>query len=242
MDLGLRGRVAVVTAASKGLGRATALALAAEGCDLVLSSRGGAELEATAADAAALGIAVDVMAADVTDPATPARLVDRALERFGRLDVAVANAGGPPAGRALDQDDGAILAAVGLNLLPSVRLVRAAATPMGAAGWGRIVLITSATVKQPAPNLALSNTARAGLWGWAKTAAQDLFPSGVTLNLACPGFHRTGRMLDLYGDHPPGPMGDPADFGAAVAFLCSEQAAFVNATTLVVDGGATLGL
>lgn len=242
MDLGLRGRAAVVTAASRGLGRATALALAAEGCDLVLSSRGGAPLEATAADAAALGVAVDVVAADVTDPDTPSRLVERALERFGRLDVAVANAGGPPAGRALDQDDEAILAAVGLNLLPSVRLVRAAATPMRAAGWGRIVLITSATVKQPAPGLALSNTARAGLWGWAKTAAQDLFPAGVTLNLACPGLHRTDRMLDLYGDTPPGPMGDPADFGAAVTFLCSQQAAFLTSTTLVIDGGATLGL
>lgn len=242
MDLGLAGRAAVVTAASRGLGRATALALAAEGCDLVLSSRGGEQLEATAADAAALGVAVDVVAADVTDPDTPSRLVERALARFGRLDVAVANAGGPPAGRALDQDDEAILAAVGLNLLPSVRLVRAAATPMGHAGWGRIVLITSATVKQPSPTLALSNTARAGLWGWAKTAAQDLFPSGVTLNLACPGLHRTDRVIELYGGSPPSPLGDPADFGAAITFLCSQQAAFVTATTLVIDGGATLGL
>jgi 3-oxoacyl-[acyl-carrier protein] reductase len=243
MDLGLAGRVAVVTAGSRGLGRASALALAAEGCDLVLSSRGGPALEATAADAAALGVAVEAVAADVTDPGTPARLVARALERFGRLDVAVANAGGPPAGRALEVDDDAILSAVGLNLLPSVRLVRAAAGPMTVAGWGRMVLITSATVKQPSPTLALSNTARAGLWGWAKTAAQDLFPSGVTLNLACPGLHRTDRILELYGaEGNAAPMGDPADFGAAVTFLCSRQAAFVTATTLVVDGGATLGL
>ncbi len=243
MDLGLTGRVAVVTASSRGLGRATALALAAEGCDLVVSSRGAEALHATAADAASLGVTVEAVEADVTDPATPSRLVERAVERFGRLDIAVGNAGGPPAGRALEVDDEAILAAVGLNLLPSVRLVRAAAEPMRAAGWGRIVLITSATVKQPSPVLALSNTARAGLWGWAKTAAQDLAPSGVTLNLACPGLHRTDRMLQLYGDGPPpGPMGDPADFGSAVAFLCSQQAAFVIATTLVVDGGATLGL
>jgi 3-oxoacyl-[acyl-carrier protein] reductase len=242
MDLGLAGRVAVVTAASRGLGRATALALAAEGCDLVLSSRGGPALEATAADAAALGVAVEVVAADVTDPATPARLVERAQQRFDRLDVAVANAGGPPAGRALEVGDEAILAAVGLNLLPSVRLVRAAAVPMRSAGWGRMVLITSATVKQPSPALALSNTARTGLWGWAKTAAQDLFASGITLNLLCPGLHRTDRMLELYGEGGVGPMGDPADFGAAAAFLCSQQAAFVTATTLVVDGGATLGL
>ncbi len=243
MDLGLTGRAAVVAAASRGLGRASALALAAEGCDLVLSSRGGAALEATAADAAALGVAVDVVAADVTEVGTPARLVERALERFGRLDVAVANAGGPPAGRALQVDDDAILAAIGLNLLPSVRMVRAAAEPMRAAGWGRIVLITSATVKQPSPTLALSNTARTGLWGWAKTAAQDLFPSGVTLNLACPGLHRTDRVLELYGEGGnPNAMGDPADFGAVVTFLCSQQAAFVTATTLVVDGGASLGL
>ena len=243
MDLGLAGRVALVTAASKGLGRATALALAAEGCDLVLSSRGGAALQATAAEAAAMGVAVEVVPADVTDPAAPAALVERALARFGRLDVAVANAGGPPAGRALEVDDDAILGAVGQNLLPSVRLVRAAAEPMRSAGYGRMVLITSVSVKQPLPGLALSNTARAGLWGWAKTAAQDLFSSGVTLNLACPGLHRTDRVLDLYGDAgPPAPLGDPADFGAAVTFLCSRQAAFVTATTLVIDGGATLGL
>ena len=243
MDLGLAGRVAVVTAGSRGLGRATALALAAEGCDLVLSSRGGDALRGTAADAAAFGVAVEAVEADVTDPATPGVLVGRALERFGRLDVAIGNAGGPPAGRALEVDDEAILGAVGLNLLPSIRLVRASAEPMRSAGWGRIVLITSATVKQPSPVLALSNTARAGLWGWAKTAAQDLAPAGVTLNLACPGLHRTDRMLELYGDRPaPGPMGDPADFGAAVTFLCSQQAAFVTATTLVIDGGATLGL
>ncbi len=242
MDLGLGGRAAVVTASSRGLGRAAALALAGEGCDLVLSSRGGPALEATAAEAAALGVDVDVVAADVTDAATPGRLVHRALERFGRIDVAVANAGGPPPGRALDVDDEAILSAVGLNLLPSVRLVRAASPPMRAARWGRLVLITSATVKQPSPSLALSNTARAGLWGWAKTAAQDLYASGVTLNLACPGLHRTDRMLELHGRDAPGPMGDPADFGALVAFLCSEQAGFVTATTLVVDGGATLGL
>ena len=243
MDLGLAGRTAVVTAASRGLGRATALALAAEGCDLVLSSRGGPTRDATAADAAALGVSVDVVPADVTDPSTPARLVDRALERFGRLDVAVANAGGPPSGRALEVDDEAILGAVGLNLLPSVRLVRAAAEPMRAAGWGRMVLITSVSVKQPLPGLALSNTARAGLWGWAKTAAQDLAPSGITLNLVCPGLHRTDRVLELYGEGGnPSPMGDPADFGAMVALLCSQQAAFVNATTLVVDGGSTMGL
>ena len=243
MDLGLGGRAAVVTAASRGLGRATALALAAEGCDLVLSARGGDALRATAAEAAALGVAVEAVTADVTDPATPRRLVERAVERFGRLDVAIGNAGGPPAGRALEVGDDAILAAVSLNLLPSVRLVRAASEPMRAAGWGRIVLITSATVKQPSPVLALSNTARSGLWGWAKTAAQDLAPAGVTLNLACPGLHRTDRMLELYGEGAsPGPMGDPADFGSAVAFLCSRQAAFVTATTLVVDGGATLGL
>jgi 3-oxoacyl-[acyl-carrier protein] reductase len=188
-------------------------------------------------------VAVEVVPADVTDPAAPAALVERALARFGRLDVAVANAGGPPAGRALEVDDDAILGAVGLNLLPSVRLVRAAAEPMRSAGYGRMVLITSVSVKQPLPGLALSNTARAGLWGWAKTAAQDLFPSGVTLNLACPGLHRTDRVLDLYGDAgPEGALGDPADFGAAVTFLCSRQAAFVTATTLVIDGGATLGL
>ena len=243
MDLGLRGRVAVVTAASRGLGRATADALAAEGARLVISARGEADLAATAERLRSAGTEVVPVVADVTDPDVPGRLVEEAMERFGRLDVMVANAGGPPPGRALELDDERLTAALEANLLTSIRLVRHAVPPMTAAGWGRICCVTSYTIVQPAPTLALSNTARTALWAWAKTAAQDLARSGsgITLNLACPGPHATDRMREL-GATSETPMGDPADFGRIVAFLCSEPAGFVNGAALVVDGGATLAL
>jgi 3-oxoacyl-[acyl-carrier protein] reductase len=243
MDLGIAGRTAVVTAGSKGLGLGTALALAKEGCNIVLSSRGGEALEAASAQVASTGAAVETVVADMADPDAPARVVAAALERFGSLHIAVGNAGGPPAGRALDFDDEAILAAINLNMLASIRLVRAAVEPMRAAGWGRIALITSVSIKQPIATLALSNTARTGLYAWAKTASQDLSTDGITLNLVGPGLHDTDRIRSLYGGNaPPGLVGDPDDFGAVVAFLCSEQAGFVTGSALLVDGGATLGL
>jgi 3-oxoacyl-[acyl-carrier protein] reductase len=238
VDLGLEGRVALVTASSKGLGRATALALSQEGAKVVLCARDRQELDEAAAAMPGEALAV---AADVTDPATPRRLVDRCLDRFGGLDVLVANAGGPPPGRALEVDDQALLAALQANLLTSVRLVRAALPPMRAAGWGRICLITSKSVKEPIPTLALSNTARTGLWGWAKTAAADLFTDGITLNLACPGPHDTERARET-GSTRDGPVGDPADFGKVVCFLCSEPAGFVSGAALGVDGATTRGL
>ena len=148
-------------------------------------------------------------AGDVTDPGEPARLVAATVERFGGLDILVANAGGPPPGRALDLTDEAIDAALNANLSTSVRLVREALPHMRAAGWGRICCITSYTVKQPAPVLALSNTARTGLWAWIKTAAQDLAAesSGITLNMVCPGPHATDRMKELGGSRGDGRPG-----------------------------------
>jgi len=238
MDLGLDGKVALVTASSKGLGRASAAALSQEGARVVLCARNEETLKEAAA---AMPGEVLPIPADVTDPATPARLVDAAVERFGALDVLVANAGGPPAGRALEVDDQALLAALQANLLASIRLVRAALPPMRAAGWGRICLITSTTVKQPVPTLALSNTARTGLWAWAKTAAADLAGDGITLNLACPGLHDTERVREV-GLASDGPLGDPADFGKVVCFLCSDPARFVSGAALQVDGAATTGL
>jgi 3-oxoacyl-[acyl-carrier protein] reductase len=237
VDLGLAGRVALVTASSKGLGRASALALSQEGAKVVLCARNQGALAEAAAAMPGEALAVP---ADVTDPATSQRLVDAAVERFGGLDVLVANAGGPPPGRAPEVDDDALLAAVQANLLTSIRLVRAALPAMRSAGWGRICLLTSVSVKQPIPALALSNTARTGLWGWAKTAAADLFGDGITLNLACPGIHATdrARQTGLGG----GPVGDPADFGKVVCFLCSDPARFVSGTALQVDGATTTGL
>jgi 3-oxoacyl-[acyl-carrier protein] reductase len=238
MDLGLAGKVALVTASSKGLGRASALALSQEGAKVVLCARDEAALAEAAAAMPGEALAV---AADVTDPATPQRLVGAAVDTFGGLDVLVANAGGPPPARALEVDDERLQAALQANLLTSIRLVKAALPPMRAAGWGRICLITSKAVKEPIPTLALSNTARTGLWAWAKTAAADLFDEGITLNLACPGTHDTdrARQAGMLGD---GPVGDPADFGKVVCFLCSAPARFVSGTALLVDGATTRGL
>ena len=244
MDLGIDGRVALVTASSKGLGRASAMALAAEGCKVVICARGEEALAATTADVEAAG-GGDVLAVvdDVTESDAPARLVAATVEHFGGIDILVGNAGGPPPGRAIDVTDEGIEAAVNANLTTSVRLARHAAPHMRAGGWGRICLITSHSVKQPIPFLALSNLARTGLWAWAKTAAQDLAGDGITLNLACPGSHDTDRMKALVASGSfKGPLGDPADFGKVVAFLCSDAAKFITGTAVQVDGGAVTGL
>ncbi len=236
MDLGIGGRTALVTASSRGLGLGTARALAAEGCNVAMNARDADRLRSVAD---ALPGSTLALPGDVTDPAEPARLVASTLERFGGLDILVANAGGPPPARALEVDDEAILAAVEANLLSSIRLVRAALPSMRTAGWGRIVLITSYGVKQPIPTLAASNVARTGLAAWAKTAAADLIEEGITLNVLCPGLHATDRIREL--GHA-GRLGDPDDFGRVAAFLCSVPAGFVSGTALVVDGAATLGL
>lgn len=235
MDLGLTDRVAVVTAASKGLGRATAESLAAEGAKVVLNARNVAaldELAATMDDAI-------VVAGDITDPALPGQLVDAAMERWGRVDIVVANAGGPPTGRALEVDDDQILDAVNANMLASIRLARAAVPHMREQQWGRICFIASMSVRQPIRDLTLSNVARTGLWAWTKTAAQDLAEDGITVNLAAPGLHATDRLIER---GVTGRSGDPADFGQVVAFLCSQQANFINGTALGIDGGAVTGL
>jgi 3-oxoacyl-[acyl-carrier protein] reductase len=236
VDLGLDGKVALVTAASRGLGRASAQALVDEGAKVAINSRDPERVRSTAAE---LGDDVLALPADVTDPETPGRLVEATVERFGALHVLVANAGGPPKGRAVDLDDATLLDAIHANLLASIRLVRAALPHMRAVGWGRICLITSNAVKQPIPDLATSNTARAGLWGWAKTASHELIDEGITINLAAPGLHRTQRVTEAGLS---GRMGDPADFGRVVAFLCSQPANFISGVALQVDGAGTLGL
>ncbi|MCU1448255.1 MAG: short-chain dehydrogenase/reductase [Acidimicrobiales bacterium] len=238
MDFGIAGRVALVTASSKGLGRASALALAQEGCKVVICARGEDALRAAEKELAAR-TEVLALVEDVTDPGAPQRLVEATVDHFGALDILVPNAGGPPPARALEFDDEQLAAALNANLTTSIRLVREAAPHMGEKHWGRICCITSFSVKQPIPTLALSNTARTALWAWAKTAAADLFGDGITLNMACPGSHATERMKQLGGD---GPMGDPADFGRVVAFLCSEPANYITGAALQVDGGATTGL
>jgi 3-oxoacyl-[acyl-carrier protein] reductase len=240
MDLGIAGRVAIVTASSKGLGRASAAALAAEGVGVVLCARGREALEETAESIRAAGGRALAVTADVTAPDVPAQLVQAALDEFGRVDIVVANAGGPPPMRALDVDTEGVHAAVEANLLTSVRLAQAALPHLRSQQWGRLCFIASVSVRQPLGDLALSNIARTGLWAWAKTAAQDLAGDGITVNLACPGLHATDRVAEV--GHTGRRMGDPADFGRVVAFLCSEPAGYVSGIAMGVDGAAVSGL
>jgi 3-oxoacyl-[acyl-carrier protein] reductase len=241
MDLGIEGKTALVVAGTRGLGRATAMALAAEGVRVLVSARDEESLRATAAELSSRGVEVATLVADITDPEAPSRLVEATVERFGTVDILIANAGGPPAGRSLEVGEEALVAALNANLLSAIRLVDRVVPLMRTSGWGRICCISSYSVVQPIPTLALSNTARAALWAWVQTAAQDLAAegSGITLNLVCPGPHATDRMRELGGS---GRMGDPADFGSVAAFLCSEQANFVTGMAMLVDGGATLAL
>ena len=240
MDLGIAGRSALVTASSAGLGRGSAAALAAEGVRVVICGRRPDVLKATEAELRAAGGDVHAVVADVTDPGSPRRLVAEAVDRFGGLDILVANAGGPPRGRALEVTEDQIRAALEANMLTSVRLVHEALPSMRVSGWGRIVLITSVAIKAPMDGLALSNLDRTGLWAWAKTAASDLFDEGITLNTACPGTHLTARTQGHGGVHQR--AGDPADFGKVVAFLCSAAARFVSGTAVGIDGASVAGL
>lgn len=238
MDLGIAGRTALVTASSKGLGRGAARALAGEGVNVMLSARGEESLVATVDEINDAGGSAAYVVGDVTEADMPARMVESTVERFGSIDIVVANAGGPPVMRSMQIDGEALAKAVNDNFMTSVRLVQAAVAHMGPNGWGRICCITSSSIKEPIPTLSLSNAARVGLYAWAKTAAREL-PDGVTLNLVCPGMHATDRILDLAFE---GRKGDPDDFGRIVAFLCSGPAAFVNGSAVVVDGGALKGL
>jgi 3-oxoacyl-[acyl-carrier protein] reductase len=238
MKFSLDGHVAVVTGGTRGIGREIVETFVGHGAKVVLNGR-SEQKGKQALDEIDRPDDTHFVAGDASCKADMEALVDAAVERFGRLDILVANAGGPPQARALEVTDEALARALNANLVTSIRLVREALPHLRTAGAGRICLITSSAVKQPIPTLALSNTARTGLWGWAKTAAQDLATEGITLNLICPGLHATDRVRRLGFD---GPMGDPGDFGRIVAFLCSAPANFISGVALQVDRAATLGL
>lgn len=262
MDLGLSGRAAIVAGASRGLGRAVARSLAGEGCRVVVNARGEDRLRETAADIEeATGTRVVPMAGDVRDEATARRLVETATEELGRLDVVVTNAGGPPSGGFADMEPADYEEALELNLLSAVRLVHAAVPVMREAGWGRIVAITSVSVKQPIPGLLLSNVARPGVVGFIKSIAAELAPHGILCNCVAPGYMATERVEELLRDRaeaagrsveeireeqaaavPIGRIGDPAELGDVVAFLASERAGYLTGLTLQVDGGYVKGL
>jgi len=249
VDYGLADKVAIVGASSKGLGKAIAIALAREGASVAICARGEDALAAARDEVAtAAGSADKVLAValDISAPDAAERLVAATVERFGALHVVVPNAGGPPPGPATAFDVDAYQRAIDLNLLASIRLTQAALPHLRAAGWGRICYVTSIAVKQPIPYLALSNTARAGLAGYAKSLATELAPENITVNLALPGLHATDRVLQLgepdTRDVPMRRLGDPVEFAAAVTFLCSAPASFITGVALQVDGGQSRSL
>ena len=257
MDLGLSGKVALVAAASKGLGKASALALAGEGARVAICARTQAELEATAAEIRdAAGAEVLAVAAHITDAVDIERVVAATLDEFGALDVLVANSGGPPVGKfdALSDDDWE--RGFQIVTLSFVRFLRAAVPHMRAAGWGRIVAIQSTSVKEPVEHIDLSNGIRPGIAGLAKALMPDLARDGITINLVLPGMFQTSRINPAFesGDLgaeaqareqlapvaatiPVGRLGEPGELGALVAFLASEQASYITGAVHQVDGG-----
>jgi 3-oxoacyl-[acyl-carrier protein] reductase len=246
MDLGLKGRTAVVCGASSGLGLATAEALAAEGANVTMFARRREVLEREADRLGALAVR-----GDVTNPRDLSTVVERTVEAFGGLDILVWNSSGPPPGPATAITRETLEEAVELLLVPLVRLVELCLPHLVQSPAGRILVFTSSAVKEPTGHLALSNTVRPGVTGWAKTLARELGPQGVTVNCVAPGRIDTARLAHLYPDGPTeadlqeialGRWGTPQEFGDVACFLASDRARYVTGTTVTVDGGLARGL
>lgn len=255
MDLGIRSKRALVCGASKGLGRGCAEALAEAGVDLVLNARGAEALAATAAAIrSTYGVTVTAIAADITTDAGRAQV----LAGAGSVDILVTNAGGPPPGLWSDWSRDDFIRAIDANMLTPIALMQALMPAMIARGWGRVVNITSQSVKAPIPQLGLSNAARTGLTGFVAGTARQVAGQGVTINNLLPGIHATDRadaldagVVKLQGISldaarsqraatiPAGRYGTAAEFGAACAFLCSKHAGFIVGQNILLDGGAT---
>ncbi|MDO5612946.1 MAG: SDR family oxidoreductase [Paracoccus sp. (in: a-proteobacteria)] len=254
MDLGIRGKRGLVCAASKGLGRGCAEALAEAGVDLVINARTREAITQTAYEIASkYGVQVTPVAADITTPEGRAKV----LEAVGQADILVTNAGGPPPGDWQDWDRDDFIRAIDANMLTAIALMQALVPGMMERGWGRVVNITSAAVRSPVPVLGLSNTARTGLTGFVAGMSRQVAGSGVCVNNILPGLHATDRAVSLdttaaaqqgitpaeaeakrKATIPVGTYGEAADFGAACAFLCSQQARFIIGQNLLLDGGA----
>ena len=243
MDLGLRGKTAIVCGASAGIGLAIAEALAEEGANVAMFARRRELLEREAERIGALPVR-----GDLTNPADLHRLVERTVAAFGGIDILVNNGGGPPRTSAQDIDDELLEGAVELLLVSAVRLTNLCVPYLRRTGHGRVVNITSSTVREPTDNLALSNAVRPGVVGWAKSLARELGPDGVTINSIAPGRIDTERLAEVYPDGPteadllPIPLrrlGTPREIADVVCFLCSARAGYVTGTVVAVDGGLT---
>ena len=262
MEFGLTDKIAVVGASSKGLGRAIALGLAQEGAKVTICARNSDALDATAADIRRqTGSEVLAVPTDVSQPAQVDALINAAISRFGGIDILVNNAGGPRAGRFAELAAEDYQMAVQLNLMSTINLCRAVVPVMQARGGGRIINLTSVSVKQPVDGLMLSNMARTGVIGFAKTLATELAPDNILVNNVCPGIIFTDRIQQLAtvraeeagitfeealermtADIPLGRIGEPAEFANLVVFLASERASYITGTTIQVDGGMVKAL
>jgi len=257
MNLGIKGKVALVAAASRGLGRAVAEELAAEGVSLVICARDHESLARTAeAIANNTGVSVVPIQADLTSSSDIKGVIDSGIERFGNIDILVTNAGGPPAGQFDQITAEQWEAATRLTLYSATELARGVLPGMKERRWGRILNITSIAVKQPVDNLILSNSLRAAVTGFARTLANEVAADGITVNNILPGYTRTERVEELAQmmaqkqgitpdefkakweqEIPIGRLGEPREFAALAAFLVSERAAYITGTSIQVDGG-----
>ena len=265
MNLGLRGRVAIVCAASQGLGKAAAEGFAQEGARVVICSRDKKRVVASArqirASAKSRSVSVIPVVADLSKAKDITRLVATAVRRFGRIDVLVTNAGGPPGGTFSELKDSAWKAGITLNLMSTIRCIREVLPYMRDRKWGRIINITSLTVKQPANDLIISSTVRPGILGLTKVLANQYGKDGITFNSVAPGYIMTARqeelgkaralkrgmsvsqfLLEQTKDVPLQRYGNPSELANVIVFLASEKASYVNGTTVSVDGGLVKGL
>jgi 3-oxoacyl-[acyl-carrier protein] reductase len=238
MNLGLKDRVAVVAASSKGLGKAVALGLAAEGAKLAICARGQEELQRTASE-----IPTDVHAqiVDVTVEAEIRSFIESTQRKFGRIDICVTNAGGPPAKRFEDTSAGDWRSAVDLNFMSTLYFARAVLPVMKEQRWGRLIAISSVAVMQPVDGLILSNAARSAVRGLVKSLSNEYAPFNVLVNNVCPGYTATERLLKLdvhpEAQIPLGRVGTPQEFANLVVFLASERASYITGVSIPVDGG-----
>ncbi len=262
MDLGLKGRVALVAASSTGLGKAVALGLAREGAHLALCARTAETLELTAAEIRGeTGVDVFARATDVTSAEDVRAFVSEAHGRFGRVDICVANAGGPPSKSFAETTIDEWHRAADLNLMSTVLLAKETLPLMQQRKWGRFIAITSVSVKQPVEGLILSNSIRAGVSGLVKTLANEYGRDNILVNNVCPGFTATARLLELSStlagkrgvtpkeveagwaaQAPLGRIGQPEEFANVVVFLASERASYVTGVSIAVDGGIVKGI
>lgn len=262
MDLGIQDKIALVTGGSTGIGYAAAEALAAEGATVILNSRSEDNLKkAVAQIKAKTGQDAEYIAGDLTMEGTAERIVKEVEAKHGRIDIMLSNAGGPPAGMFLDLPKEAWKKSVDLTFYPSLDLTRAVLPGMKERKWGRIIYLTSLSVKQPVDNLIISNSYRAGLAGFSKTISNQFAGFGITVNMVCPGYTNTERLTELAENIssntgmsveevfknwaesvPAGRIGEPSELGAVIAFIASEKASYVTGTVIQVDGGCIKSL